>query len=232
MKDQDILGRLRDVYDALDAANAGRRELGHADRDRLTTALEHLTTVTQGTVHALTGCADGARRLADTTAVPALAELAHEVETATRPVIERARTARAVFGTAHTKALSALRARKPGPGKYGPNAGESALEMLAQAAGQAEDTHCPVVTPAGLEQATDELERISSLTAELAQALADAAHRLALLSPSRNGAENWHRGHEHVSHARMRARELDRALVPLGVLAGQLHELAARDHDA
>lgn len=225
MKDQDILGRLRDVYDALDAANAGRHELGHVDRDRLITALENLTTVTRGTVQALTGCADGARQLAATTELPDLAKLADEVETATRPVIELARFVRAAFQIAHTIAPSALRTGKPDTGRYGPNAGENALAALAEAAEAAEDTPCPIVTPAGLEQATDELERITSLTASLAQVLADAAHRLALLSPSQTC-------HAQISHARARALELDRALVPVGLLAGGLHELAARDRDA
>ncbi|ATE53627.1 hypothetical protein [Actinosynnema pretiosum] len=232
MKDLDVLNCLRGVFDALDAANAGRRELGHTTRDRLVTALEHLATVMRGTRTALRRCGEGARQLAETTEHPDLAELAHEFETATTPLVERAATALRAFETARDRAQAALRTRAPGPGKYGPTAGEQSLAMLADAADLMDRGFRPVLTPAGLEQATDELERIASLTAELAHALADAAHRLAQVCTTKSAAEAQHRNCERVHVARMRTSELDRALVPLGVLAGRLHELDARDRDA
>ncbi|GAA2690583.1 MULTISPECIES: hypothetical protein [Actinosynnema] len=232
MNNQQDITRVTEAQAVLEAVHAARGPLGHVTRELLTDALDHLAWVARGTAWTLNACAaDGARKLAEAAenaAQPELAELAREVQEVAHAVATASTGQRVSLGQAHNTARVAQGGTRPGPGKYGAQAGEQAVAQLSRAAALMRQSGRAVIDAAGVQTVVGALERITSLLAALLDRCAHAAKELAERSTDEDAVERHRATARDVSTARRNTRELRRELERVHDLTGQLHELDAR----
>ncbi|ATE57490.1 hypothetical protein [Actinosynnema pretiosum] len=230
--DQQALIRVTEGLGALEAAHTVRDLLAHVSREQLTEALHHLAQVARGTAWALNGVAEGAGHLAQDAAGtgqwPELAELAREIETSARATVDKTKSQRTAFGTAHNTARVAQGGTPPRPDSSSPRLGERAVSHLERAEALLHHPGHRVTDVSVLRTVTGALERITDLVAGLADHCARAANRLASRSTDEDAAERHRDTARDVATARRLTREVRRELERVHDLTGQLHELTAR----